>query len=343
MKFGIVTGEVYYLVHKKEGEFVKNIGDKEGYWEQLDPNGSRDKLSHIAIVGVGNVGSTLAYSLMLSGVVRKLTLIDSNKNQADGQAIDLRHCMQFVPFVDIVAGCSFSLLEEASIVIITAGIAQQPGQTRLDLLFENKKLYEKIIPQIIAVNSSCIIIVVTNPVDALTFITQKISGLSPSKVFGSGTVLDTARLRYLIGCRLQVSPKDISAYVLGEHGDSGFVWWSRASIGGVALRAFPYPKTFEEEVLKQTRSSAYDIIQKKGSTYFAIALAVCKIVKAIILNQQRLFAVSTYFNDVALSIPTIIRREGACQTLDLELDAKETRELEKSRLIIKEALDKVLL
>lgn len=311
------------------------------------------KKSKVAIIGAGAVGSTTAFALMLDGLVSDIALIDANSDKAQGEALDLNHCMQFTNMTNIVGGNSFSLVQDARVVIVTAGIAQQPGETRSDLLAHNARLMAQIIPQITAYNKQCILLMVTNPLDVMTYLAYTLSGFDACRVFGSGTVLDSARLRYLIGKHYQVSPKDISAFVLGEHGDAEFAWWSRANIAGIPLASFThYDKALLADYFEQTKRAAYEVIHKKGSTCYAIALALVKIVRSVMLNQPRVFTISSVvhnimgFNNLCLSLPTIIREHGVCEMMPIDLDEQEKiwfkisaekiqRETEKALLLIK--------
>ncbi len=285
----------------------------------------------VAIIGAGFVGSTTAYAMMLDGVASEIVLIDLKKEKALGEALDLKHCMQFTRLTQISSGDSFELVTGASIVVICAGFAQKPGESRMDLLKKNAVVFKDIVPKIVKYNKNCIILVVTNPLDVLTYLTVKISGFPSCRVFGTGTVLDTARLRYLLGSYLKISPKDVSAHVIGEHGDSEFIWLSKATIGGVSLKKFPeYSDALINDVYEQTKNAAYEIIDRKGATYYSIALVVSKIVKAILQDQSRVFSVSTLIEDdlygvkdVCLSIPTVVRKGGVCQRLGIELDSAE--------------------
>jgi len=294
--------------------------------------------SKVAIVGVGFVGSSIAYAMMLEGIASEIALIDINIDKVDGDALDLNHCMQFTRLTQISSGSSFELVSGAQVVIICAGRGQQYGENRSDLLKHNAELFKKIVPEIIKYNNDCIILVVTNPLDALTYLTLKLSGFPSCRVFGSGTVLDTARLRYLLGSYFRISPKDINAFILGEHGDSEFIWLSRASIGGVAIKDFPeYSDTMINDIFEQTKNAVYEIIKKKGATYYAIALVVCKIVRAILQDQSRIFSVSTFIDEelygvkgVCLSMPTVIRKSGVCQRLRVKLDQSEVFSLTKT-------------
>lgn len=303
----------------------------------------------VAIVGAGSVGSTIAYSMLLDGCTSELVLIDEHENKVAGDALDLSHCMMFTSFISISSGSSFDLLAGAEIVVVAAGVAQKPGQTRTELLEQNAALFKEIIPKIVAVNNSCILLIVTNPLDVMTYLAWQYSGFDSCRVFGTGTVLDTARLRYLIGHKLGVTPGDVSAYVLGEHGDSSFVWWSNASIAGISLKKFTgYSVGFEQELEQKTKNAAYDIIEKKGTTCYAIASVVTRIVRSILFSQPRIFTVSSIIHnrlgleDVALSLPTIIRKNGACEMIDVKLDSKESDALIASSHCIKENIHTAL-
>lgn len=287
--------------------------------------------SKIAIVGAGFVGSTIAYTMMLEGVASEIILVDIDKDKAMGQAYDLRHCMQFTRSVAVEAGDSFELVKGASIVVICAGIPQKVDESRLNLLNENIKIFKSIIPQITKYNQDCILLIVSNPLDVLTYAALKLSGMPPCKVFGTGTVLDTSRLRYLIGQHIKISPKDITAYVLGEHGDSEFVWWSKANIAGIPLNQFSsFTPDVMDKIYKRTRDSVYEVIKRKGATYYAISVSVSKLARAIIEGQSRVFTLSTLIEeeiygvrDICLSVPTIIGENGVCQKLSIELDKNE--------------------
>jgi L-lactate dehydrogenase len=288
--------------------------------------------ARVAIIGAGFVGSTTAYALMMTGAASEIALIDAKKERAEGEALDLMHCMQFTTSVHIEAGDDFSLVKNAAVVVIAAGAPQKPGQPRSELLETNTLVFKDIVPKIMRYNSECIILVVTNPLDVLTYVTLKISGFPACRVFGSGTVLDTARLRYLMGQHFKVSPKDITAYILGEHGESEFAWWSKATIAGVPITQLQaYDKAALNKMYLTTKDSAHQIICKKGATYYAIALVVAKIVRAIVLDQSRVFTVSTLVRDVhgvkdvCLSLPTIMRKSGSCEHLPIELDGQEQK------------------
>lgn len=302
--------------------------------------------SKIAIIGAGNVGSTLAYTCMLQGLASQIVLIDIDKQKAAGQALDMNHCLQFTPNSPVVAGDSYELVQGASIVVITAGVGQQPGQSRSDLLEANVSLFKKIIPEVVKYNPECFLLVVTNPMDVLTYVTYKLSGFSANRILGSGTVLDTARLRFLLGKKFTASPKDVCAYVLGEHGDSEFIWWSAASLAGIPLSLCPgYQAGFEEKILQETRYAAYEIIEQKGATYYAIALAAAKIIKALLFNLSRVFTVSsrapfelTEGEEVFVSLPLILKSTGDHIYLPINFTPIENILFKKSLLQIKQGI-----
>ncbi len=299
----------------------------------------------VAIIGAGSVGSTIAYTLMLDGVVTEIALIDLNKNKAEGEALDLQHCMQFAHSVAITAGDSYDLVEGASVVVVCAGHAQAPGESRFNLLDKNVAVFKQIIPQIVKYNKDCILLVVTNPLDVLTYVALTLSGFPSCRVFGTGTVLDSARLRYLLGAYFKVSPKDVVAHILGEHGDSEFAWWSGATVAGVPMANMTgYDPDIVNKLYQKTKSAAGDIIALKGATFYAIALVTTKIIRAILLNQARVFSVSTLIegqhglSDVCLSVPTIIRENGVCEHLTLMLNTEEQELLMLSANKIKEGI-----
>ncbi len=282
--------------------------------------------SKVAIIGAGAVGSSAAYALMLNGVASEIVLIDVHKEKAEGEALDLAHCRQFTDATLINAGDDLSLVKGASVVVLTAGIAQKPGQTRADLLATNVALFKQLVPAITKHNKDAILLVVTNPLDIMTQVTLELSGKDACHVFGTGTVLDTARLRFLVGEYFMVSPKDVMVNVMGEHGEDAFACWSGASIAGIPLRDMPtYNVSAMANLFVKTKQAAEEIIRKKGATSYAIGLVITKIIRAIIHNQARIFCVSTFVpeSNICISMPTIIRKSGICQRLPVVLDVQE--------------------
>ena len=298
--------------------------------------------SKVAIIGAGFVGSTSAYACLIEGAASEIALIDVNKEKAEGEAMDLQHGLQFKPNTKISFGSDYSLCKDADIVVITAGAHQKPGETRIDLVKKNSEIFKEMIPQITSNNNDCILLVVSNPLDVLTYLTLKYSKFPRHKVIGSGTILDTARFRYLLGQYFEVSPNSVHAYIMGEHGDSSFPVWSTANIAGVSLKKLKkYNRKAMDSIYAETKNAAYEIIAKKGATYYAIGLGVSKIVKAILSNQNEVLALSSYLSDyhglsdVCLSVPTIVNRQGIKEHIKLPLDFWERRQLRKSASVIK--------
>lgn len=294
-----------------------------------------------AIIGCGNVGATTAYTLMLDKTFTEIVLIDINSQKARGEASDLNHGLPFISPMTIYQG-DYSDLTDASIIIITAGANQKPGQTRTDLVRENTKIFTSIVNSIIKYNSDAIILVVTNPVDILTYVTLKISGFPPERVIGSGTVLDTARLKYLAGLHLGVDSRNIHTFIIGEHGDSEVAVWSSATVSGIPLKSFCDNCQMNcsidklHQIYEEVKNSAYAIIEAKGATYYAIAESVRRIVNAIIRDEDTILPVSSLvsghygLDEVCLGLPSIVGREGVKRILDIPLDDSELIALHRS-------------
>lgn len=304
-------------------------------------------MSKVAIVGAGYVGATAAYALMIEGVASEIALIDVNRQKAEGEALDLEHGLQFVSTSRITFGNDYKLCRGADVVVVCAGAHQQKGETRLDLIGKNAAIFRQIIPQIAKNSPGCIMLIVANPVDVLTYLALKYSRFPKERVIGSGTLLDTARLRYGLSQRFKVSPSHIHAFVLGEHGDTEFPVWSAANISGKPLREFPeYSAKALQHIFKKTKGAAYEIISKKGATYYAIGLAITQIVRAILSDRNDVLPVSTlvrnYYgvNDVCLSIPCVINRKGAARQVRLALNKQEQALLRKSAKMIRNSLSK---
>lgn len=298
--------------------------------------------SKVAIIGAGFVGSTAAYALLIEGIVSEIALIDINKEKVEGEAMDLRQGLQFKTNTTIIFGNSYKLCKNADIVIICAGKHTKPGQSRIDLVKENSLLFKKMIPSITKYNKKCILLIVSNPLDILTYLALKYSKFPKNRVFGTGTILDTARLRYKLGKYFEVSPTSVHAYILGEHGDSSFPVWSTANIAGAGLKHFKkYNKKAMNKIFLETKNAAYEIIAKKGATYYAIGLGVARIVKAILSDQNAVLALSGYLknyhgvSDVCLSVPTIVNRNGIKEQIVLPLNSLEKKQLRKSASLMK--------
>ena len=307
-------------------------------------------IKKIGIVGCGNVGASIAYTLMESEMFNEMVLIDYNEAKARGEALDISHCLPFVSQMQIYDG-SYSALDGASIVIIAAGVGQKPGETRLDLLHHNVDIFRSMIERITSVNKECIILVVTNPVDILTYVTLKLSGFPAERVIGSGTVLDTARLKYLVGQKLGVDTRNVHSFIIGEHGDSELAVWSSANVSGIDLDE--YCKLHEKSLgdlyplFEHVRDSAYNIIRDKGATYYGIAQSTKRIVKSIVSDEDSILPVSTFVSghygvdDLCLSVPAIIGRDGVKKVLDIPLNSDEQRRLELSASTISDYIDKL--
>ena len=301
--------------------------------------------SKVAIIGAGFVGSTAAYACLIEGAASEIALIDVNKEKAEGEAMDLQHGLQFKPNTKITFGSDYTLCRDSQIVVITAGAHQKPGETRIDLINKNSAIFKEMIPQITEYNKDCILLVVSNPLDVLTYLTFKYSKFSKNKVIGSGTILDTARFRYLLGQHFEVSPNSVHAYIMGEHGDSSFPVWSTANIAGVSLKKFrKYNKKSMDKIYSETKNAAYEVIAKKGATYYAIGLGIAKIVKSILSNQNEVLALSSCLtdyhgvSDICLSVPTIVNRDGIKEHIKMPLNFWERRQLKKSASVIKKVI-----
>ncbi len=303
-----------------------------------------------AVIGCGFVGATTAYTLTLSKLFSEIVLIDIDKKKAAGEAADLNHGLPFVAPMEIYAG-DYSDISDASIIIITAGANQKPGQTRLDLVRSNVKIFQSIVRNISIYNRDGIILVVTNPVDILTYVTLRISGFPSNRVIGSGTVLDTARLKYLIGRHLGVDYRNVHTFIIGEHGDSELAVWSSANISGVDLDQYcrscgkSCDITSLYPIYEDVRNSAYKIIEAKGATYYAIAESVRRIVSAIVRDEDSILPVSSLveghygLNDICLGLPSIIGKDGVRQVLEIALDESESARLHESAEKLKAVID----
>ena len=300
-----------------------------------------------AIIGAGGVGSTTAFTLVQSGLFNEIVIIDVNKNKSEGEALDIAHGIQFTNPVNIYSG-DYKDLADAYLIIVTAGANQMPGETRIDLINKNASIFKKIIPSITEYNKGCILLIVSNPVDILTMLALELSGFPKERVLGSGTVLDTSRLRYLLSKKLEVDSKNIHAFIIGEHGDSELAVWSNADIAGIHIEEY-CKNIFDscninlEEILNEVRNSAYQIIEKKGSTFYGVAMAVKRIAQAIIRDEYSILPVSHFLNgeyginDVCLGIPAVICRKGVKKIIPITLNEREKTYLNESANKLKEA------
>ncbi len=302
------------------------------------------------IIGCGAVGATTADTLLGSGLFNEMVLIDINHKKAEGEAMDIGHGAPFVTPVNIYAG-DYKDLADAYLVIITAGANQMPGETRIDLAEKNIKIFKSIIPEIVRYNPDCILLIVSNPVDILTYVALKLSGFEPSRVIGSGTVLDTGRFKYLLGEYLGVDSRNVHALIIGEHGDSEVAVYSSANISGVDLDEFCriWGKGTDEESLhkiyEDVKNSAYAIIERKGATFYAIARVVKRIAQALIRDENTILTVSSLveghygISNVCLGLPSVVGRDGVKQMIDTPLDEDEMMRLTASAQKLRQVLD----
>ena len=295
----------------------------------------------VVIIGCGNVGMSYAYALLNQRTyVNKLVLIDINKDRIDGEVMDLNHCLAYAPSKLSISNGEYSDCKDARIVVIAAGANQKPGETRLDLINKNAAIFKDIVGKVMESGFDGIFVVATNPVDIMTQLTYKYSGLPAGRVIGTGTSLDTARLQLIIGKKLCISPKNIQAYVIGEHGDSEFIPWSNANISLQNIKEF-FTKKELEDIEDDVRNAAYEIINRKGATYYGIGMAMVRITNAILGNENIIIPLSVYdeFNDVYIGMPAILNEKGAERRIRLNLTPLEEERLQSSINVIKENLN----
>lgn len=303
----------------------------------------------ISVIGAGAVGSTLAYAAVIKGVARDIVLYDINKERVEAEALDIAHGIQFTPVGNVIGSDDVEAMRDSDVVVITAGPKQKPGQSRLELAGASAKLMEKMLPQVLEVAPDAVYIMVTNPCDVMTYIGLKITGLPRNQLFGSGTVLDTSRLRYLVGQETGIAVRNIHAYMTGEHGDSEIALWSCAEIGNVPLMQWGETtggKVFDADSRRRIRTevanSAYEIIQGKGATNYAVGLAVSNILGAVVRDESRVLTVSTLLedwqglSDVCLSAPVIVDRQGAGKLLCPPITLNERDGLTQSALRLRQ-------
>jgi L-lactate dehydrogenase len=308
--------------------------------------------ARVAVVGVGNVGASFAYALLLSGLAAEIVLIDANHAKAEGEAMDLNHAIPFSHPTRVWAG-DYGDCAGASVIILAAGAGQKPGETRLDLVNKNARIWREIVPRIVEYNRTAILVIATNPVDVLTYATWKLSGLPAKQVIGSGTILDTARFRYLLSQHFGVDARSVHAFVIGEHGDSEVPVWSLANIAGMRFKQFcaaegkTYDPKVMDEIFRQTRDAAYRIIERKGATYYAVAAGLMRITQAILRNQNTVLSVSSlitdYYgmNDLCFSLPTVVNCGGVEQVLRIELSHEEIDQLRQSANVLQQTISKL--
>ena len=303
----------------------------------------------VAVIGCGFVGAACAFAIMQSGLFSEMVLIDSDYAKAEGEALDINHGVPFAKPIKIYAG-DYDDIKNSSLIIITAGLSQKPGKTRLDLIEENLSIFKSIISQIKKRKFNGILLIVANPVDILTTISVKLSGLKENQVIGSGTVLDTARLKYELGNYLNVDSRSVHAFIIGEHGDSEIAAWSSANVSGIPLNKFCEMRGHHnhneatKRIAESVKNSAYKIIEKKKATYFGVAMAVKRIVEAIIRDEKSILPVSHMMKGnfgiegISLSMPAIVGKDGVECSVPIQLNEEEISKLQKSAKILQEIL-----
>ena len=306
----------------------------------------------VSIVGVGNVGTTYAYALLLSGLASEIVLIDANRAKAEGEAMDLNHAVPFTHPTRVWAG-DYPDCAGSALTLLTAGAGQKPGETRLDLVKKNAAIWRQIVPEVVKHNPAGLLLVATNPVDVLTHLAWKLSGLPSEQVIGSGTILDTARFRYLLSEHFGVDARSVHAYIIGEHGDSEVPVWSLANIAGMRLPEFcrtqgiACDQAAMDSIFTRTRDAAYHIIERKGATFYAVAAGLMSITQAILRDQRSVLSVSSlmqdYYglNDVCFSLPTVVSSGGVERVLRLELSQAEVAKLKHSAEVLRSTLETI--
>ncbi len=298
--------------------------------------------SKLAVVGAGAVGATLAYAALIRGAAREVALYDINKAKVEAEALDIGHGIQFMPMGSIVGSDDVNVCADADMIVITSGARQKPGQSRLELAGATVNIMRSLVPQLVNVAPNAIYMLVANPVDVVTYASMKISGLPANQMFGSGTVLDTGRLRYLVSLRTQTAVQNVHAYIVGEHGDTEFALWSSANIASIPLSEWPQtgPRALSiperELIAKDVVNSAYKIIEGKGATNYAVGLACTRIIEAVLRDEDRVLPVSSLLHDykgvsdVCLSVPSIVNANGVQDVLDVPMDEFEVARLQAS-------------
>ncbi len=309
--------------------------------------------NRVVIIGTGFVGMSYAYALVNQGTVEELVLIDINKDKAEGEAMDLNHGLAFGPRKMNIHAGDYNDCKNAAIVVITAGVNQKEGETRIQLLNRNAIIIKSVVKSIMASGFDGILIVASNPVDLLAYVAWKESGLDASRVIGSGTALDTARLRYEISSYINIDPRNIHAYILGEHGDSEFVCWSNSNVGAKPMKDVVNTMkeiNFEDldDIYLKVRNAANEIIKRKRATYYGIGMALVRITAAILNNENRIMPISVLnnnvydcVNDIYIGLPAVLNRDGVHHIVWLELNEEEKEKLKVSANILRNSLDNI--
>jgi len=297
----------------------------------------------VSVIGCGNVGATAAFTMLLEGSPTELVLIDAVKDRAQGLLMDFEHTLSFVPYTALTASDKLSATADSNLIVVTAGARQKEGQSRLDLINENKKIFDKIIPELAKNSPEAILLIISNPVDILTHHALKVSKFPANRVFGSGTMLDSIRLQYHISRKLKVNPRDVRAFILGEHGDSSFPIWNSANIAGKSLFKFPkFTQKIADKCYDDTKNAAYRIIHDMGYTCYSIAVVVREIMSAIFQDAQIVVPLSVELKgeyglrDVVLSIPCVLGAHGVIEKIEIPLNAKEKKQLQNSAKLLKQ-------
>ncbi|MDU0463568.1 L-lactate dehydrogenase [Staphylococcus ureilyticus] len=310
-----------------------------------------EKGNKVVLIGDGAVGSSYAFAVVAQGLADELVIIDLDEAKVKGDVADLNHSAPYGDSPVKVKAGSYEDCSNADLIVITAGAAQKPGETRLDLVEKNTKIFKDIVTKIMSTGFNGIFLIATNPVDVLSYVTQKVSGLPKAQVIGSGTILDTARFKFELAQEFGVSPWSVDAQIIGEHGDSELALWSQANIAGQPLYNLlndnPDKQHRIDEIFTNTRDAAYEIIQSKGATYYGIAMGLVRITQAILKNQNVVLPVSSYLegeykqDDVYIGVPTLINRNGAVKVYETQLNSEESEKFENSAIILKDMQNKI--
>lgn len=311
------------------------------------------RVNRVALIGTGFVGSSYAFALLNQGVTEELVLIDINKEKSEGDAMDLNHGLPFAPSRTKIWFGDYSDCKDADLVVLTAGANQKPGETRLDLVEKNTAIFKGIVNSIMSSGFDGIILVATNPVDILTYAVWKFSGLPKERVIGSGTILDTARFRYLLGDYFDVDTRNVHAYIIGEHGDTELPVWSHADIAGTTISEWTknkkdFNQSDLDDIFLNVRDAAYHIINRKGATYYGIAMGLVRVTKAILGNENSVLTVSAYLDgeygqkDIFVGVPSVVNRKGIREVVELDLNKEEQEKFAHSVSVLKQTMDPVL-
>lgn len=315
--------------------------------EEICYNQSMEMKNKVTIIGAGMVGSTAAYSLVASDICEEIALIDLNKKFVKAQVMDLQHSVPLWGYTNVKVG-NYNDIKDSKVVVITAGVSQKSGMTRLDLVKTNSKILKQIMPKIFRANPRVIVVIVTNPVDVLTYIAIKMFPKHKKQIIGSGTILDSSRLKLLLGQELKVNPESIHAYIVGEHGDSEVALWSTADVGGTPISKFKkITPAKKKKIFEQAKNAAYAIIEGKQATYYGIAAVINKLVRSILDDKKTVFPVSHLMEgeygitDVAMSLPAVVGKKGIIEKLAPPISKEEKAKLKKSAAKLKKVTKKL--